>query len=234
MIRNLLVLLVFLSVGLGANVAQSDIFVRKSPKQETTQQDAKTESKKKTNIFLRPFKKKDQPSAKNRYGSRLNTEGIRRQAVQDLRMLAYWQQAGRKPEGLKELNAYAFAMRAQNLADMFTKRSKALPGLVQKHEKRFAVFEQQLAKQAPDRAAVDAADKEIMAALGIKDQSAKAVRAVYQSYGAGAVNAVKSDTQEEKPGVRQSVRSVAPIYRRQNNEDNSSSGSTSRVYKNYR
>ena len=230
MIRNLLVLLIFLGVGFGASVAQSDIFVRTIPKEETSKDGA--DKPKKKSIFLRPFARetKKNPASKNRYGSRLNTAGVER-TLRDLRMLSYWRDSGRKPQGMKELQAYAMALRSENMAQMLQERDKILPGLIKAHKRRFDKLEAQLAMQAPNRKAVAEANEIIMAALKAKAEPAKAAEAVYKKYSTQTVKNASALREEEKPTTHRSVYKAKPIYRRQ--EDNNSSAA-SRVYKNYR
>ena len=235
MVRNLLILFVFLGVGFGANVAQSDIFVRKSPKQEVSKDAGKDGNKKSKGIFLRRFFDKDKnPAAKNRYGTTLNTQGLRRQLVKDLKLLAYWQQSGRKPQGLQELAAYAIALRSENFKNMLVEQNKVLPGLIRAHKARFDKVEEQLQIQAPNLDALIAAGR----FQGIKKpvQAVKAVVQNPQDIPVEGTNAAVRVPAEPKPGVRRSVRKTTPIYRRPNTDDDESkpSDAASRVYKNYR
>lgn len=115
MIRNLLILMLFLGFGLGASVAQSDIFVRQSVK---TDNNEKSGGPQKRSIFLRPFKKDDVESSTNMYRPRLNTAGLQRQIEEELKTLKYWQERDVGPRNLQEHKSYAFAMRAENRAAM--------------------------------------------------------------------------------------------------------------------
>ncbi len=232
MIRNLLILLLFLGVGLGANVAESDIFVRQSPKQEKSNANANKQSEKKSSIYLRSQKKKGRSSARNMFETRLNTEGLRRQAVQDLKMLAYWQQSGRKPETLDELHAYSVAMRAENLASVIKQRNEILPSLMKAQRERFQRVAEQNAIQTYDREAAIAASAQMMIDMGYTNVPVKVTR---QSF--TAENTVKTRSaavKQKERGVRRSVNRVTPIFRRQDNDNKQASGPASRVYQNYR
>lgn len=240
MIRNFLVLLIFLGIGFGAGVAQSDIFVRQAPKKEQSQDNAEQKKQKKS-IFLRPFTsgsrsaKRQQNALKNRYGARLNTDGVRNKLVQDLNMLAYWQQNKRMPEGLTEMQAYATALRAENLASVLVRRNKIVPSLLKSHNDRFAALDKQRAKIAPDRAAIDAANAAILEAMEAMEEPNAAVEAVYTSLGGqDSVSAIRSGAAEEKPGVRSTIRKIMPIYRRQETKSDDEASPANRVYKNYR
>lgn len=241
MVRNLLVLLVFLGVGFGANVAQSDIFVRKSPKKEVTRDTENDGAKQsKPAIFLRRFRDAvKNPAAKNRYGTSLNTKGLRRQLVKDLKLLAYWQKSGRKPQGLEELAAYAIAMRSENFKNMLVEQNKILPGLVAAHKKRFDTVAKQVKMQAPDLEGIAKIDAMIIA--GLPDQieapkPAQAVKAVFKEPSTpveGIQSAVRAPEAPPKEGVSRSVRKSTPIYIRKDDDKKKPSDAASRVYKKY-
>jgi len=242
MVRNLLVLLVFLGVGFGANVAQSDIFVRKSPKEEVTRDADKDGSKpSKPAIFLRRFRDAiKNPAAKNRYGTTLDTQGLRRQLVKDMKLLAYWQQSGRKPAGLKELAAYAVAMRSENFKNMLVEQNKILPRLISAHRARFDKVAAQIKMQAPDTERIAEIDAMIMAGLPDQiepPQAVQAVKAVYQKP-LEPVEGIQSAVKAPEPppeAARRSVRKSTPIYiRKEDDAQKKPSDAASRVYKNYR
>ena len=234
-IRNLLVLFVFVGVGFGASVAQSDIFVRQSPKAESSNSEKSEEPKKKKSIFLRPFssksKRKQHAALKNRYGVKLNTDGVLNKMSRDMTVLAYWQKQGRKPQGIEEMRAYGSALRAANVVNMLTERNKILPGLINKQRKRFDTVQKQLEMQAPDLEAVDAANALIAAAL--RERQGGLTQAVYTGFGGQASSAVKASATKEDVGVvRRSVSRAMPVYRR--TDDTDASKSSGGVYKNYR
>lgn len=149
MVRNLLVLLVFLGVSFGANVAQSDIFLRKTPKVESTDE-GESEAPKKKSIFLRPFKKDNPKTSRVRtnFRAKLNVKGVRRQIEQDLKTLDYWQKRGTKPTNIEEMRSYAFALRVDERATMLKERELtrvARANLERKHQDE---FQRDLAVQA--------------------------------------------------------------------------------------
>jgi hypothetical protein len=233
-IRNLLVLLIFVGVGFGASVAQSDIFVRQSPKAENSNSKKTEETQKKKSIFLRPFSKNSKrkhAALKNRYGAKLNTDGVLNKMSRDMTVLAYWQKQGRKPQGIEEMRAYGSALRAANVVNMLAERNKILPGLINKQRKRFDTVQKQLEMQAPDLEAVDAANALISAAL--RERQGGLAQAVYTGFGGQASSAVKASATKKDVGVvRRSVSRAMPVYRRTDDAD--ASKSSSGVYKNYR
>lgn len=144
MIRNLLVLLVFLGVSFGAGVAQSDIFLRQSPKAESKEEGGDKVSKKR-GIFLRPFKK-DSPKTSNvqtRFQAKLNVKGVRRQVEKDLKTLNYWRERETKPQNIEEMRSYAFALRVGERTTMLKERELervAMVNLKRKHEVQFQKY----------------------------------------------------------------------------------------------
>jgi len=257
MIRNLLVLMVFLGVGFGASVAQSDIFVRQSPKEEVSKDADKA---KKPSLFLRPFnafRKKKTGAGADRYSSKLDTSGVRGKIIQDMKLLAYWQQSGKRPKGAKQLRDYATALRSPNMALMFAARQKELPKLLSLHNKRMASVAKMFDGQVKDVSAIEAIDAMIMADLGRVSRvarAAKTVRAVYQNFdpkkedavsagssaSSGSASALSNASAARVPapreGTRRSVRpSVTPIYvPRKKSADDDGQKNSSGVYKNYR
>jgi len=242
MIRNLLILFVFLGVGFGANVAQSDIFVRQSPKAESGDE---AETPKKTNIFLRPFKKRGNKSEqiKNRLNTKLEISGLRRKTASDMRLLAYWQQRDREPETLEELRSYATALRSENVNRVLAKRNALIPTLEAARAENLTKFKARINAQAPNLQALQAVNEVILASSGMADvlrnPQAAVTKAVYQNYGAQAVERVQAASQERSREVQTlSTPKIAPIYRRpaassDDSKDEPSSAAKG-VYKNYR
>ncbi len=132
MIKNLALLAIVLAIGFGAQMAQSDIFVRQNTKQETKQA-SKEDTKKTTEennttatgaaekpakprLFLNPFAKKEGSTTKpvviTKYRPTVNTQQYQAQTQYDLKALAYWQQRKTKPQTAQEILSYASAYRA--------------------------------------------------------------------------------------------------------------------------
>ena len=178
MIRNLLVLLVFLSVGLGASVAQSDIFLRKSPKKEVSKEESAEKPQKKRSIFLRPFKK-DSPKVSNvrsRLQAKLNVDGVRKRIEGDLKVLDYWQKRDTKPQNIEELRSYAFAMRVNQRAELLKGMELervALANLARKHELE---FQKTLAARTPNMEAA------LAETALIEGRAAKSTNRVYTNF----------------------------------------------------
>jgi len=214
MVRNFLVLLVFLGVGFGASVAQSDIFVRQSPKKEATDG---ADAPKKRSIFLRPFmRNRDKKTApKIRYNGNLDTSGLSNRVAQDLKTLAYWQQRKVKPQNALEMASYAVALRSNNKALMLKHRQKVLPKLQAIQSKRVRDFEARLPVRSDDNSFANAIDAMQLAQLTgkvmpVRARPAVAAKAVLEPSTvvptSSTVNAV------QRPTTSQAGRPSVPIY----------------------
>lgn len=229
MVRNLLVLLMFLGVGFGTSVAQSDIFVRHSPKEQA----AEGEVQKKKSIFLRPFSKTKNTAekAQNQFRSRLNTDGLRQQVVKDLNVLAYWKERDLKPQNVVEMASYAVALGAENRALMLKNREAAIPALMAKRQTRIDNFQARMTSLAPNQDGIRAFDALILAEAERRVPEVKTVRAVYQ--GVKSVKTIVDNSQqqpsalERKPVVKTRV-SVPKIYRRVPDSNGAASDGSSR------
>ena len=235
MARSLLILFVFVCFGLVSNVAQSDIFLRKTEKKEETK---KEEKKSVTSIFLRPFAKKEKHVAsKNYYKSRLNTEGLRKQIVRDMRLLAYWQQVGRKPQGLNEMRSYAIALRSPTLNAMLLERSNITPKLERMHAENMAAVEADYLARAPNAEILLELEEQINAANPANAGVNRAVEAVYTQYKGQDVreDSIPVEYQAEPRGaVRKKAYGLPTIFRKKNDVANEQSDSSKTgVYKRY-
>lgn len=190
MIRNLLVLLVFLGVSFGAGIAQSDIFVRQTPQEEAGEE----ETPKKRSIFLRPFSKNDKrvTAQQNLMKSRLNTEGIKRQIEQDLKTVNYWKKRDVGPRNLEEHRSYAYALRADARAIVLEQQEKARVRAANIKANNDAAFMKRLKAETPDFEGMLAEDAMILAE---RSGRATAVKSVYKSYGATTPSSSKPKVQ---------------------------------------
>ena len=239
MFRNLLILLVFLGVGFGANVAQSDIFVRQSSNAES---DEGADAPKKTNIFLRPFIKRDNKSERmrKRMNKQLEISNVRRKIASDMQALAYWQQADREPKTLEELRSYATALRSKNVARVLADKTAMVSKLEAMRAKNLSEFRARINEQAPDTEGLAAVNKVILAGMAAQadNPAAKATQAVYKAYGEREIERVRAMRLEEETPRVQTTPKIAPIYRRSNasseSDSDKPSSAASGVYKNYR
>ncbi len=185
--RNLLILIVFLGVGFVVNVAQGDIFVRKTFKQQDVSKD-KSSDDRGSSIYLRPHKdnKKDDTrrySTKNRvnYGQRtMMLAQHRKQMAAAMRALAYWQQRDSKPQNAKELRSHAIAYSAVARGQMLKNRYAKQAKLDVLARERRESFEAEKLARTPNIEAVMKAEAKIAA---YKQDTAKRGMNVYTNYG---------------------------------------------------
>ncbi|NCT41015.1 MAG: hypothetical protein GW778_05070 [Alphaproteobacteria bacterium] len=237
MVRNLLVLLMFLGVGFGASVAQSDIFVRQSPKADSKGGD---DVSKKKPIYLRPFK--SSPQKTQRVNKKVSvpriTSGMPQQVAGDLKLLAYWQKAERMPETVKELQSYGQALRALDLKRVMEERNKILPALEAQAVRQVNEYRKEFLKQAPDLEAFVQINDMIVKGLDVADMLSDpnaAAKAVYTRYAGESVEVIEAEARKR---AQQADKVVKPIYlqpdaKATNNPDSKSKAATG-VYKNYR
>jgi len=153
MIRNSLILFVFIVVaGFAPTMAQSDIFVRQSPKAQSDQSDAP----KKKRIFLNPFAKKENkraargtanvnPAALVQYESRLKIREAQKYASQGAKAVVYWQSRDQKPNTREEMLSYMSAFRAADTAAVKEKQARLDAASEARFASRKAAFATEMA-----------------------------------------------------------------------------------------
>ena len=194
MVRNLLILMLFIGFGLGAGVAQSDIFVRQTHDNNNQEETGVSQNK---SIFLRPFKSKEIEGRSKLYRSRRNTAGIQRQIEKELQTLEYWQKRKVGPRDDLEHKSYAFAMRASTRASMLKDRAVAKARMDAAREQRRLKAQQYIEATSADLEAVRRADALIEDGQGKRS----GVAGVRTNYGARNSSTTKLRRVYRKPST---------------------------------
>ncbi|MFK7840147.1 MAG: hypothetical protein AB8B83_07420 [Bdellovibrionales bacterium] len=243
MIRNLLILLIFLGAGFGASIAQSDLFVRQ-PSNAVSQ--GNENNREKRPIYLRPFETNEAPAARvqRQLRDRLSTSRIADQIAGESKILNYWKKAGRLPETVEEMRSYARALRSANLVRVIQKREDINAKIEAQLKKEFDKFREKIMAQAPDLGAFNKVNDLIEKGLGLaellKDPESAVKDAIQDAVISNVDEEIKKLEDDARDRVRDAKQAEAsvrkPLYVTKPREPVSEQESTpaSRVYKNYR